>query len=98
MVKDEVEIDSMSPQAPVSRPEVKVVQFLPRISQDESPGVDGLQVAPGHLQDQGHVRWDDCDDPRAPLDPTDGLAPFLEGIFPKWLESCGLVRVMSCCH
>ncbi len=87
MVKDEVEIDSVLPQAPVGRPKVETIQALPRIGQDQSPGVNGLQVASGHLQDQGHVRRDHGDDTRASLNPTKHFVTTFEGIFTKCLKS-----------
>ena len=55
------------------------IQVPPDTGENESPRGDGLQIAPGHLEDETSVMRHHGDDPRAPFHTTDVL------IMNQWL-------------
>ena len=79
MIIDEVHINPMFPHENKGVLKLRPVQVSPDAGEDQSPRGDGLEIAPGHLEDETSVVWNHGDDPGTPFHPTDIL------IVSQWL-------------
>jgi hypothetical protein len=93
VIVDEVHINPMLPHENEGISKLCPIQVSSDAGEDQSPRGDGLQIAPGHLEDEASVVRHDGDDPGTPFHATDVL------IVSQWLirgergKVCGVYNV-----